>query len=75
MADTIGLHRFDLHYDEFIVQQLDDGTVKLNTGFTITSPTAPTSTDTIGMHIFESAVGTDKIVQQLGDGTVKLNIL
>ena len=73
MADTIGIHRFDMHYDEFIVQQLDDGTVKLNTGFTITSPTAPTSTDTIGMHVFESLSG-DKVVQQLGDGTVKLNV-
>ena len=74
MADTVGLHRFDLHYDELIVQQLSDGTVKSNVGLTIQSAAEPGSTDTVGMHVFESTVGSDKVVQQVGDGTEKLNV-
>jgi len=74
MADTVGIHRFDLHYDELIVQQLSDGTVKVNKGLAIQSAAEPGSTDTIGMHVFESNVGSDKVVQQVGDGTVKLNV-
>ena len=74
MADTVGIHRFDLHYDELIVQQLSDGTVKVNKGLAMQSAATPAATDTVGLHVFESNVGSDKVVQQLGDGSVKLNV-
>ena len=74
MADTTGLHRFDNGYDQFIVQQLDDGSLKSNVKFTLIAATTPGSTDTVELFVLTSKVGT-QVVQQIGSGVLKVNIM
>jgi hypothetical protein len=74
MADTIALHRFDNGYNQLVVQQLDDGSLKSNVKFTMTTPATPGSTDTVGMFVVTSKVGT-QVVQQIGSGALKVNIM
>jgi len=74
MADTIALHRFDIGYNQLTVQQLDDGTLKSSVKFTMTTPTTPGATDTVGLFVVTSKIGT-QVVQQIGSGVLKVNIM
>lgn len=73
MADIIGIHRFDVNYDEHIVAQLTDGSVTVSKGYTISQAATPSSTTNYALYAYEKGSSLTIAVQQLGDGSLKVN--
>ncbi len=70
--DVIGATRFDFNYDQYVITQLSDGTIKLNKGYQKYEITEvlPAATDVVASH---SLLSSDQIAYQLGDGTLKFS--
>jgi len=70
--DVIGATRFDFNYDQYVIIQLSDGTIKLNKGYQKYEITEvlPAATDVVASH---SLLSSDQIAYQLGDGTLKFS--
>ena len=73
MADIIGIHRFDVNYDEHFVSKLTDGSVTVSKGYTISSAATPAATTNYALYAFEMGSSLTIAVQQLGDGSLKAN--
>jgi hypothetical protein len=70
--DVIAATRFDFNYDQYVITQLSDGTIKLNKGYQKYEITEvlPAATDVVASH---SLLSSDQIAYQLGDGTLKFS--
>ena len=68
----IASHRYDFSYDQYIITQDDEGALKLNKGYTYSTPATPAATDVIGSMSLEQGT-TDSVIHQLGDGSLKVS--
>ena len=68
----IASHRYGFSYDQYIITQNDEGTLKLNKGYTYADPVTPGATDVIGSMSLEQGT-TDSVIHQLGDGSLKVS--